>query len=146
MAGTNDFSVGRDGAQLTIIDSNFGTVTINGITKFEAKPAVVKLKSVQIRGRILHKTVPDGHALSFELDRQDPSYEQYFADAEASYFAGLPAAAIFLTHTINNPDGTVSQYQYLDMALAPDDDGSFEGQAKVTQKFSAEAGRKIRLA
>ncbi|WP_186039727.1 hypothetical protein [Burkholderia gladioli] len=145
MAGTNDFSVGRDGAQLTIIDSNFGTVTINGITKFEAKPAVVKLKSVQIRGRILHKTVPDGHALSFEIDRQDPSYEQYFADAEAAYYAGLPAAAIFLTWTINNPDGSISQYQYLDMALAPDDDGTWEGQAKVTQKFSAEAGRKVQL-
>ncbi|MCM2537992.1 hypothetical protein [Burkholderia glumae] len=145
MAGINSFNVGRDSAQLTIIDSNFGTVTINGITKFDAKPAVVKLKSVGIGGRILHRTVPDGHALSFELDRQDPSYEQYFADVEAAYFAGLPPSAIFLTQTINNLDGSISQYQYLDMALAPDDDGNWEGQAKVPQKFSAQAGRKIRL-
>jgi len=145
MAGVNSFNVGRDGAQLTILDSNIGTVTINGVIRFEAKPAVVKLKSVQIGGRIMYRVVPDGHELSFEIDRQDPSYEQYFASAEANYYAQLPPSAIFLTWTINNLDTSVSQYQYSDMALAPEDDGTWEGQTKVTQKFTGQAGRKIQI-
>jgi hypothetical protein len=145
MAGVNSFNVGRDGQQLTIIDSNVGTVTINGIIRFQAKPAVVKLKSVGIGGRILYRTVPDGHELSFEIDRQDPSYEQYFANAESTYYAGLAPSQIFLTWTIKNLDGSVSQYQYSDMAMAPEDDGTWEGQAKVTQQFTAQAGRKIQL-
>lgn len=146
MVAVNSFNVGRDGAQLTIIDSNYGTVTINGIIRFEAKPAVVKLKSVGIGGRIRYRYVPDGHELSFEIDRQDPSYEQYFSDKEAAYYAGLSPSAIFLTWTIKNLDRSVSQYQYSDMDAAPEDDGTWEGQAKVTQKFTAQAGRKIRLA
>lgn len=145
MSGVNSFNVGRDGAQLTIIDSLVGQVTINGIIRFDAKPAVVKLKSVGITGRIKYRTVPDGHELTFEIDRQDPSYEQYFANAEANYFAGLPPTAIFVTHTIKNLNGSISQYQYSDMALAPEDDGTWEGQTKVTQKFTAQAGRKLPL-
>lgn len=146
MAATNSFNVGRDGAQLTIIDSNYGTVTIDGITKFSAKPAVVKLKSVAINGRLKFRTIPDGHELSFELDRTDPSYEQYFAQKEANYYAGLSPAAIFVTWTIKNLDGSISQFQYSDMDLAPEDDGEWEGQNKVTQKFTAQAGRKTQLA
>jgi len=145
MAGNNSFSVGRDGAQLTIVDSNYGQVTINGITSFEAKPAMVKLKSVGIEGRIKHRPIPDGHAGTFELDRQDASYEQYFAAAEAAYFAGLPPSQIFITHTVQNLDGTISQFQYTDVALYPEDDGTWKGQDKVTQKFAFEAGRKLEL-
>jgi hypothetical protein len=145
MAGENSFNVGRDGAQLTIIDSNNGTVTINGLIAFEAKPGVVKLKSVGIDGRLRYRNIPDGHVLTFEIDRQDPSYEQYFAQKEADYYAGLPPAAIFVTWTINNLDGSISQYQYSDMDLAAEDDGNWKGQDKVTQKFTAQAGRKIQL-
>jgi hypothetical protein len=145
MPGVNSFNVGRDGAQLTIIDSSYGTVTINGITSFDAKPGYVKLKSVGIGGRIKYRNIPDGHVLSFEIDRQDPSYEQYFAQKEASYYAQLPPAAIFVTWTIKNLDGSTSQYQYADMDLAAEDDGTWKGQDKVTQKFTAQAGRKIPL-
>lgn len=146
MPGTNSFNIGRDGAQLTIVSSLFGTVTINGITGFQAKPAVVKLKSVDITGRIRHRTIPDGHELTFDVDRQDPTYEQYFAAREANFFAGLPPEAIFVTQTITNLDGSVSQYQYADMDLAPEDDGNWKGQDKVAQRFTAQAGRKIQLA
>lgn len=146
MAGQNSFNVGRDGAQLTIIDSAFGVVTINGIVSFEAKPGFVKLKSVGIDGRIKYRNIPDGHVLTFEIDRQDPTYEQYFAQKEANYYAGLPPAAIFVTQTINNLDGSVSTYQYSDMDLAAEDDGNWKGQDKVSQKFEAQAGRKILIA
>ncbi|MCA8237752.1 hypothetical protein [Burkholderia cenocepacia] len=146
MTAINSFNIGRDGAQVTIVDTAVGVVTINGITSFESKPAMVKLKSVGIDGRIKFRNVPDGHDGTFELDRQDASYETYFANAESGYFAGLPPSAIFITHTIQNLDGTVSQFQYSDVALAPEEDGTFKGQEKVTQKFTFQAGRKIQIA
>jgi hypothetical protein len=145
MAGNNSFNVGRDGAQVTIFDSNFGQVTISGITSFETKPMMVKLKSVHIGGRILHRPIPDGHEGTFELDRQDPSFEAYFSQAEANYFAQLPPSVIVITHTINNLDGSVSQFQYTDVALYPEDAGTWKGQDKVTEKFTFQAGRKIQL-
>ncbi|MDR6381831.1 hypothetical protein [Paraburkholderia caribensis] len=146
MAGENTFNIGRDGAQITIIDSNVGPVTISNIVGFESKPEMIKLKSVPVTGRVLRRAIYDGHSGTFEIDRQDPSYDTYFADAEASYFAGLPPGQVFITQTVNELDGSVTQWQYSDVALYPEDGGSWRGQEKVTQKFSFEAGRKIRIA
>ncbi|AJG19071.1 hypothetical protein [Cupriavidus basilensis] len=146
MAGNNTFNVGRDGYQITIIDSNAGPVSFSGITSFEAKPAFVKLKSVNVNGRIIHRNVPDGHSGTLELDRQDSSFDDYFANVEANYFAGLPPGAVFITHTINELDGSVSQWQYSDVALAPEDAGTWKGQDKVTERMTFDAGRKIRIA
>ncbi|CAB3784327.1 hypothetical protein [Pararobbsia alpina] len=143
--GINSFNVGRDGAQVTVFDSSVGQVTINGITSFESKPGMVKLKSVDINGRIKHRPVPDGHSGTFEIDRQDASFDAYFADAEASYYAQLPPTAVIITQTINELDGSVSQFQFLDVALYPEDSGTYKGQDKVTQRFTFDAGTRIKI-
>lgn len=145
MAGNNSFNVGRDGYQLTIIDSTLGTITFDGITSFSAKPGVVELKSVGLDGRIRHRTIPDGHKGAIELDRKDSSFDTYFAGIEANYFAGLPPGSIFITHTINELNGNPTQWQYLDCAIAPEDAGTWKGQDKVTEKLTFSAGRKIQL-
>jgi len=146
MAGENTFNIGRDGAQVTIIDSNVGPVTISNIVSFESKPGMLKLKSNPLNGRILRRAIYDGHSGTFEVDRQDSSYDDYFADAEAAYFEGLPPGQIFITQTVKELDGSVSQWQYSDVALYPEDSGTWRAQEKVVVKFSFEAGRKIRIA
>jgi hypothetical protein len=145
MTAPNSFNTGRDGYQLTIISATLGKITFNGITSFETKPTVVKLKSVALDGRIRHRTIPDGHTGTIELDRQDASFDTYFAGVEANFFAGLPPDAIFITHTIQELDGSTSQWQYTDIALTPEDAGTWKGQDKVTEKMTFEAGRKIQL-
>jgi hypothetical protein len=145
MGATNSFNVGRDGYQLTIMDSTMGQITINGITSFDVKPQMVKLKSVGVDGRIRRRAIPDGHAGTFEIDRQDPSYDRYFASREANYFAGLAPGLIVITQTIQELDGSTSQFQYTDVELYPEDSGKWAGQEKVTQRFSFEAGRKIQI-
>jgi len=57
MTAPNSFNTGRDGYQLTIISATLGKITFNGITSFETKPTVVKLKSVALDGRIRHRTI-----------------------------------------------------------------------------------------
>jgi hypothetical protein len=143
--GINSFNVGRDGAQVTIFDSNVGQVTINGITSFESKPGMIKLKSVGINGRISHRPIPDGHSGTFEIDRQDASFDAYFADAEATYYAQLPPTSVVITQTVLELDGSVSQFQFIDVALYPEDAGTYKGQDKVTQRFTFDAGTKIRI-
>jgi hypothetical protein len=145
MGAPNSFNVGRDGYQLTIIDSLLGPITFDGITSFSTKPAMVKLKSVSIDGRIRHRVIPDGHTGTIELDRQDSSFDTYFAAQEAAYFAGLAPSDIFITHTIQELDGTTSQFQYMDVTLIPDDAGNWKGQDKITEKLTWEAGSKIQL-
>jgi len=142
---TNSFNVGRDGAQITIFDSTLGQVTINGITSFDSKPGTVKLKSVNISGGITRRSIPDGHSGSFEVDRQDATFDTYFANREANYYGGLPPGAIFITQTITELDGTTTQFQFTDVELYPEDAGKYTGQEKVTQKFTFEAARKIPL-
>jgi len=112
MTAPNSFNTGRDGYQLTIISATLGKITFNGITSFETKPTVVKLKSVALDGRIRHRTIPDGHTGTIELDRQDASFDTYFAGVEANFFAGLPPDAIFITHTIRRLDESVAVHRH----------------------------------
>lgn len=144
--GANSFNVGRDGSQLTIVDSLQGPVTFNGMVSFDAKPRTKKLESETIDGDTRFRSVPNGHEGSFEFDREDSSVTDYFANKEANFFANLPAEDVFITHTVNNTDGTVSQYQYIGVDLTLDDGGTYKGLDKVVQKVSWRASHMIPLA
>jgi hypothetical protein len=143
-APNNSFNIGRDGYQLTILDPLFGQVTINGITSFDAKPDMIKLKSVTVDGNIRRRAVFDGHTGKFQLDREDATFDNYFAAQEANYFANIAPSLIVITHTINELDGSQSQFQYTNVALYPSEWGSWKGQEKVVQAFDWEAGRRIK--
>jgi len=143
--GANSFNVGRDGAQLTIRDSIQGTVNFNGMISFDTKPRTKKLESETIDGETRFRSLPNGHEGTFEFDREDSSVTDYFANKEANFFANLPPEDVFITHTINNMNGTVSQHQYIGVDLALDDDGTYKGLDKVVQKVSWRASHKILL-
>jgi hypothetical protein len=144
MPTPNSFNIGRDGYQLTIIDPLFGQVTINGVTSFDAQAGVIKLKSVTIDGNIRHRTIFDGHSGKFELDREDASFDNYFAAQEANYFANLPPSIVVITQTITELDGSQTQFQYPQVALYPTQLGAWKGQDKVVQAFDWESGRRIK--
>jgi hypothetical protein len=142
----NSFNVGRDGAQLTIIDSLLGPITFNGMISFDTKPRTKKLESEQITGQTIFRNVPNGHEGSMTFDRQDASVESYFATKEANFFAMLPPEVCAITHTINNLDGSISQFQYIGVELELDDAGDYKGLDKVTVKVSWRASQKIQVA
>ena len=142
MSGQNSFNVGRDGSQLTIIDSIAGKVTFNGMIEFGAKPRTKELESEGINGVTTFRNLPNGHEGDFSFDRQDSSIEAYFATLEANFYAGLPPPTAIITQTINELSGSVSQYQYTGVALKLSDAGTWKGLDKVSQKVAFRASKK----
>lgn len=145
MSAPNTFNIGRDGAQLTIIDTLLGQVTFNGQIGFDAKPRYKKLESETIQGNTLFRGVPNGHEGSFDFDRQDASVSAYFAQKEANFFAQLAPSQAFITQTVTELDGSITTWQYQGVELYLDDDGNWKGLDKVPQKVSFQASRKIRI-
>ena len=145
MAGNNSFNVGRDGSKITIIDSVAGTVTFGGMTAFDAKPRTKNLESETITGNTIFRNVPNGHAGSFEFDRQDSSLDAYFTQLEANFYAGLPPPTAIITQTVSELSGSVSQFQYTGVVLQLSDSGNWKGLDKVTNRVEWRASRKIPL-
>lgn len=145
MTPNNSFNIGRDGAQITIFDSTAGQVTFNGAISFDSKARTKELESETINGTTIFRNVPNGHEGSFEFDRQDSSVEAYFAMLEANFYAGMPTPTAVITQTINELDGTVTQFQYTGCVLKLNDAGSWKGLDKVQPKVGWRASKKIPL-
>lgn len=143
--GVNSFNIGRDGSQITIFDSIAGQVTFNGTISFDSRARTKKLESENITGTTVFRNVPNGHEGTFEFDRQDSSVEAYFAQAEANFYAQLPPPVAVITQTINELDGSVTQFQYIGVQLDLTDAGSWKGLDKVNPKVGWVASKKIPL-
>ena len=139
------YNVGRDIA-LTIFTSQ-GTLTTDPstLTDFESKPINAEIKVIGIDGIMRPAYLPEGHEGSFMYTRTTSDIDDYFADLEANYYAGgdLPSGTI--TETINDVDGTISQYRYTGVALKLDDAGNWSGNREVKMKVSFMASRRIKV-
>ena len=142
MSGQNSFNVGRDGSQLTIIDSIAGTVTFNGMVGFGSKPRTKKLESEGINGVTTFRNLPNGHEGTFSFDRQDSSIDAYFATLEANFYAGLPPPTAIITQTVNELSGSISQFQYTGVALDLENAGEWKGLDKVSLAVGFRASKK----
>lgn len=145
MSGQNTFNIGRDGSQITIFDTVAGQITFNGQVGFDSRPRTKQLESQSINGVTTFRNVPNGHEGTFEFDRQDSSIEGYFAILEMNFYAGLPPPIVTITQTINELDGSVTQFQYTGGTLKLDDAGQWRGLDKVSPKVSWSASKKIPL-
>ena len=143
MAG-NQFSIGRDGAQITIMGAS-GPMSFNILTEFDSKPQYKDLKVEGIDGITRSRHLPNGHTGTLMFDRADSGVSDYFAQQEANFFAGLSPDQVTITQTITEANGSVSQYQYTQVDLWEDDDGTWKGLDKVPQRVNFYSARKIKV-
>lgn len=139
----NGFTVGKD-VSLDIIGPQ-GPLRFNLITMFTAKPEITDQKVKGLDGITRHVRFPDGWAGSFDLERQDSTIDDYFAQLEANYYAGLNENPLTITETITEVNGSVSQYRFVGVLLKLDDAGDFKGDATVKQKVSFMASRRLKV-
>jgi hypothetical protein len=139
----NHFSVGRD--VTTTISTADGALAPTLITKFSSKQEQTSTKVKGMDGITRTLVFPDGWSGSFDLDRQDSVLDDFFATAEANYFAGKDSSTGTIMQTISEPNGTVNQYQYTGVVLKFDDAGSWSSDAPVVQKISFTAERRIKV-
>jgi hypothetical protein len=142
MAAT-DFNIGKN-ATLVLI-ANGAILASATLTEFQFKQETIKIKSRPLNGRPIRKVLPDGWTGSFSYDRSSPVFDDYFAQTEDDFWNGANAPTVYIQQTINELDGSISQYRFEGVTLEFTDGGSFKSDAEIKQKvdFEASARRKV---
>lgn len=139
----NNFSVGRDIA--LSVDTPTGPLVLSLITAFDSKQEVIKKKVKGLDGITRKVNFPDGWLGSFEVERQNSVVDDYFCTLEAAFYAGQNQPNATITETVSEPDGSVHQYQYKNVALYYEQRGPWRGDDTVKLKITFDAERRLKL-
>lgn len=140
----NGFSVGKD-VTLNLVTAT-GPVALSLITGFKSKPETIDVKIRGIDGITRHLVFPDGWTGSLEIERQDSTLDDLWAQFENNYYAGLNNLPNTIIETITEVNGALSQYMYQGVQIKLDDAGDWSGDKSVKQQLSFMAERRIKLA
>lgn len=133
------------------IDHKITFVDINGVEQysllesFTSKEDATVSKEIQMDGNVRHPKFHVGWSGSFVLQRNSPFADSYFAAQEASYYLGADQLNLTITETIQENDGSVSQWQYAGVVLVYEDAGNYSGTEIVKQRVSFMCARKFQL-
>jgi hypothetical protein len=140
----NNFSVGRD---ITLaVTTAQGQLGLHTITKFTSKQDTTSNKVKLLDGRIFNQRFPDGWSGSLEVERADSTLDDYMAELEANYFAGMNETGCSITEIIQEPNGSLSEYQYTGVVFTLTDAGNWAGDTTVKQTMNWVASRRIKRA
>ncbi len=121
-------------------------VSSNFIQSVNISPEARITKFMPISGLINPLTFHEGHMIKMEIARTGPLIDNYWAVAEASYYAGIDLPAGSIVETITEVDGTLSQYILRTVQLKVDDFGEIRGNEIVIIKMSGYGSRREPLA
>jgi hypothetical protein len=138
------FNVGRD-IGLTIV-TQLGPLTLDTITSFKSKQISTVQELILINGDPDHLRFFKGWSGSFDIERASAVLDQYFAFLEQNYFLGIREPAASITQTIQEVNGSISQYRYPGVILSYDDAGEYAGDKSVKQSMTFVSKRRIRIA
>ena len=79
------------------------------------------------------------------VDRSNSAVDDYFAQLESNYYAGLTIGAAQITETITEVNGGITQYRYTGVMLKLDDAGELSGENLVKQKMSWCASKRLKI-
>jgi hypothetical protein len=136
--------VGRD-VSLTIVTGS-GPLNLNLITAFRSKPDMAEVKVKGLDGLTRHARFYDGWSGGFDVERQDSTVDDYFAQLEANYYQGISEQPATITETITEPNGAVTQYRYMQVLLKLDNAGEWKGDSTVKQQISFVAAQRRKIA
>ena len=142
--GFGTMSVGKDYA-IDIVQSGGQVLRLGNVTDFDAKPNTKDLKSEGIDGIVRHAIIPGGWTVTLSIDRQDRGVDDFFAQFEADYYAGKTLRNMTITESINEADGTISQWRYVGVALKLDDNGKRKADEYVKMKMSGHCAKRLRV-
>jgi hypothetical protein len=140
----NKLSVGSDVS--LIIVTGEGPLAVNLLTGFSSKMDILDQKVKGLDGITRHVRFPDGWSGSFMLERMDSTLDDYFAQIEADYYANVDESPASITQIIQEPNGQVTQWRYLNVLLKYDDAGEWTGDKTVKQRMSFLAQMRLKVA
>ena len=142
--GQGTLNIGKD-VKVDLVLSNGQHLILAAITSFDAKPKIVNLDSKGLDGINRHGKLPGGWSLRMEYDRSDRSVDDWWADLEAAYYAGVTINSATVMETIQEADGSISQWRYEGVALGLDDPGTWRSDQFVKGHLSGEASFRKRI-
>lgn len=140
----NGISIGKD--MSVTLDDNNGNVVTTRVKMFSSKQKTANRETVALDGVNRHLNIPIGYEGNFEAERTGPALDNFIFNQEQLYADGAPIPLITLTQTINEADGTITQYQYQGSVVQFDSTGEWKGDDLVTQKINFMASARIVLA
>lgn len=140
-----NLSVGRD-TTIVLNDPNSGGVpNILYVTSYEAKQDHIKLKSSAMDGTVRHGVIPDGWSGRIMLDRGNQNVDVLFGILENAYYNGNNILPQTITQTIDEADGTITQWQYVGCAISYDEPGTWQNGKYISQTIGWCASKRNQL-
>lgn len=133
----NAFNVGHDIAITFNLPQ--GPVAFSILTDHGRKQNTKSVESHGIDGVCRYIEIPGGYEGTIEIDRASPALDQAIAYLEGLYFSGAVVPYSTISETISEIDGSITQWQFTNVAFRAEDLGSWKGDAKVTQKLGWKA-------
>lgn len=134
----NQFSIGKDFTLSIALPT--GALRLEGLTGFKSKQDTTDVRSKQLSGKTKHVMFPDSWSGTIMLDRRNQTLDAYISAREANYYNSIYEAPVSMMTTIQESDGSISQFRYTGVQLKLSDAGEWRGDAlvKMTIDFVAE--------
>ena len=128
-----------DGTSGTLVDlGDVQNVTINAMKH--------DIKSQPYNNVPRYGFVPDGYSIEFTITRTGPVLEDLMVEFEQNFNDGKVNKPGYLNEAVNNPDGTISRYQYTNFVVFLTDHGNIDRDKATTLKLTGRASQKVKIA
>ncbi len=142
----NGFNVGVD-YSISYYDGTTGTIVPFGDIQ-DVKLTALKhdVKDMPYNAVPRYGYIPDGFHVTFTIVRTGAALELIYTNFSTSFNAGQVIQPGYLNKSINNPDGSVSRFQYTNFVIFPTDLGDISREKIITQRLEGMASDMIRIA
>lgn len=141
----NNLSIGHD-VTVTIFDTTTqSVVSFPARTGFSAEPITKTINSEPLNGPPLFAEAPNGWRGTLDFDRTDPSIDIYFANYETAYYNGNNPVNGTITQTIQEKDGSVTQFEFTGVAMKLAQAGMWKAAEKVAMRIDWNASQRERI-
>jgi len=130
----NGLTLGPD-AKITVRDSD-GTYLYNDIIQEFTYRWNSEQRDVETLGKVTPLSFIKNVMGEFMAVRTDSNLEQYFVRKFERYSAGIDIPSVFIQVLVNEPDGSVSTYNFTEVIMDLDDGGRYQRDADVVMRIS----------
>lgn len=142
----NRINVGTD-YSLAYFDGNTGVIQdLGDVQNVKINALKHELKSMPYNDVPRYGYVPDGFRIDFTIVRTAPVLEDLMVTFSRNFNAGAVMRPGYLNESINNPDGSVSRYQYTNLVVFLDDHGDISREKPVMLRLTGMASDKKAIA
>ncbi|MBU3625732.1 hypothetical protein ICN48_05720 [Polynucleobacter sp. JS-Safj-400b-B2] len=124
-------STGRD-LSIAIVAGDGTNFNLGNILDFKPKQEITKQRVKPINGKNAELVHIDGWSGSIQVERMSADIDNYFATQEKNYYNGISSQPCTMQLTINEPNGSVTQWRFTGGTLTFDNAGDWQQDKSVS--------------